>query len=598
MKLNLEYFNGIDDISEEEKDKLEGYLNENNKLSFEEYINKDKKIENLLELSNLRENLLNWYPFKENSNILEIESNLGEITGVLCQNGSRIVSIEHSLQKARTIATRYQARENLEVIVGNINDIILEEKFDYVVVTGIDKKRYKLEEILKYAKEHLKEEGTILISLDNKLGLNQLNGIEDVTINQNKENQSKTKTEIEKILKKSELNNYKLYYPLPNYKTPNIIFTDKHLPSNESILRDLTLYTENRILSFEEREIYRKILKEDIKMFPEFANSFLIEISNSIQNEIEYISFGNSRKEEYRLKTVLLDKIAYKQNVNEKSKEHLEKIKRNIEILKNSNINVLDSFEDDKIISNLVKNEKSLDKNLVMIFKEKGQEEGLNEIVKFKNELENKLEKSEENCTNVFQKYNIETDEETKSKLNFIKYGIFDLIFQNCFVINNEYYFYDQEWIEENIPLEFIIYRAVTYLCNSEKDIDSKYIFEKLEIDKYIETFDKLETILQEQIKDDIIWKVHAESHKTIKNMYDTFIHERNLEAGKTQEKLNELWQIINAKNETEQEYIKEIQQKNLEIGKLSAELDYIKNSKSWKVTKPFRNLRGRLKNN
>ncbi len=598
MKLNLEYFKGIDDISEEEKDKLEGYLNENNKLGFEEYINKDKKIENLLELSNLRENLLNWYPFKENSNILEIESNLGEITGVLCQNGSRIVSIEHSLQKARTIATRYQARENLEVITGNINDIILEEKFDYVVVTGIDKKRYKLEEILKYAKEHLKEEGTILISLDNKLGLNQLNGIEDVTINQNKENQSKTKTEIEKILKKSELNNYKFYYPLPNYKTPNIIFTDKHLPSNESILRDLTLYTENRILSFEEREIYRKILKEDIKMFPEFANSFLIEISNSIQNEIEYISFGNSRKEEYRLKTVLLDKIAYKQNVNEKSKKHLEKIKRNIEILKNSNINVLDSFEDDKIISNLVKNEKSLDKNLVMIFKEKGQEEGLNEIVKFKNELENKLEKSEENCTDVFQKYNIEIDEETKSKLNFIKYGIFDLIFQNCFVINNEYYFYDQEWIEENIPLEFIIYRAVTYLCNSEKDIDSKYIFEKLEIDKYIETFDKLETILQEQIKDDIIWKVHAESHKTIKNMYDTFIHERNLEAGKTQEKLNELGQIINAKNETEQEYIKEIQQKNLEIEKLSEELDYIKNSKSWKMTKPFRNLRGRLKNN
>lgn len=598
MKLNLEYFKGIDDISEEEKDKLEGYLNENNKLGFEEYINKDKKIENLLELSNLRENLLNWYPFKENSNILEIESNLGEITGVLCQNGSRIVSIEHSLQKARTIATRYQARENLEVIVGNINDIILEEKFDYVVVTGIDKKRYKLEEILKYAKEHLKEEGTILISLDNKLGLNQLNGIEDVTINQNKENQSKTKTEIEKILKKSELNNYKFYYPLPNYKTPNIIFTDKHLPSNESILRDLTLYTENRILSFEEREIYRKILKEDIKMFPEFANSFLIEISNSIQNEIEYISFGNSRKEEYRLKTVLLDKIAYKQNVNEKSKEHLEKIKRNIEILKNSNINVLDSFEDDKIISDLEKNEKSLDKKLVMIFKEKGQEEVLNEIVKFKNELENKLEKSEENCTNVFQKYNIEIDEETKSQLNFIKYGIFDLIFQNCFEINNEYYFYDQEWIEENIPLEFIIYRAVTYLCNSEKDIDSKYIFEKLEIDKYKETFDKLETILQEQIKDDIIWKVHAESHKTIKNMYDTFIHERNLEAGKTQEKLNELGQIINAKNETEQEYIKEIQQKNLEIEKLSEELDYIKNSKSWKMTKPFRNLRGRLKNN
>ena len=596
MKLNLEYFKEIDDISEDEKSKLEGYLNENAKLSFEEYMNKDQKVENLLELSNLRENILNWYPFKENSRILEIEGNLGEITGVLCQNASRIVSIEYSLQKARTIATRYKEKENLEVIAGDIKDIILEEKFDYVVIIGIDEKRYKIEEILKYAKEHLNKKGTILISLNNKLGLDQLNGIKDITENQNNEDKCKTKKEIEKILNKLELNNYKFYYPLPNYKTPNIIFTDKHLPSNESILRDLTLYTENRILSFEEREIYRKILKENEKLFPELANSFLIEISDNIENEIEYISFGNSRKEEYRLKTVLLDKIAYKQNVNEKSKEHLEKIKRNIEILKNSNINVLDSFENDKIISNLVKNEKSLDKNLVMIFKEKGQEEGLNEIVKFKNELENKLEKSEENCTNVFQKYNIEIDEETKSKLNFIKYGIFDLIFQNCFLINNEYYFYDQEWIEENIPLEFIIYRAITYLCNSEKDINSKYIFEKLGIDEYLEIFDKLETILQQKIKDDIIWKIHAENNKTIKNMYDTFIHERNLEAGKTQEKLNELEQIINAKSATEQEYIKEIQQKNLEIGKLSAELDYIKNSKSWKITKPFRDLRGKIK--
>ena len=69
--------------------------------------------------------------------------------------------------------------------------------------------------------------------------------------------------------------------------------------------------------------------------------------------------------------------------------------KQREEILKNSNINVLDSFEDDKIISNLVKNEKSLDKNLVMIFKEKGQEEGLNEIIKFKNGTAEKIEINE-----------------------------------------------------------------------------------------------------------------------------------------------------------------------------------------------------------
>ena len=590
MKLNLNFYKNKEELTNLEEQKLIKYILKEKECEDENHIKE------MVALSKIKENILSWYPFKENSNILEIGANLGEITGVLCQNANRVVSIESSLQKAKAIETRYKEYENLEVIAGDINDITLEETFDYIVIMGIEEKEYDIEILLTYAKKHIQLDGTIFISLNNILGLNQLNGLEDVDGDPNKENKFITKKEIENILNNMELNIYKFYYPLPNYKVPNIIFTDKHLPSHESILRDLTLYSKNKLLSFEEREIYRKILYEDKNMFPAFANSFLIEISNNIENKIEYVSFGNSRKEEYRLETVLLDEIACKKPVNEKSKEHLEKIKKNIEILKNSNIYMLDSYENDKIISKLVKNEKSLDKCLVAIFHEKGQEEFLKEVLKFKNELENKLEKSEEDNINIFQKYHIEIQEELQKELHFVKYGIFDLIFQNCFVIDNKYYFYDQEWMEENMPLEFIIYRAVTYLGNAEKEIDANKILERLGLKKYINIFDELENILQKQIKDDIIWRIHAENNKTIKNMYDTLVHERNLGAIKAQEEYNKYLQIIEEKNKTEQEYVKEIQEKKLEIERLQAELNGIKNSRSWKLTKPLRSLREKMK--
>lgn len=590
MKLNLNFYKNKEESLRPEEQKWIEYILKEKEGKDEE------RVKEMVALSKIKENILSWYPFKENSNILEIGANLGEITGTLCQNANRVVSIESSLQKAKTIEAKYREYENLEVIAGDINDITLEEKFAYVIIMGIEEREYDIETLLIYAKKHMQLDGTIFISLNNILGLNQLNGLEDVDYTPNKENKFMTKKEIENILNNMELNTYKFYYPLPNYKIPNIIFTDKHLPSHESILRDLTLYTKNKLLSFEEREIYRKILYEDRNMFPEFANSFLIEISNNIENKIEYVSFGNSRKQEYRLETVLLEGIAYKKPVNEKAKEHLEKMKKNIEILKNSNIYMLDSYENDKIISKLVKNEKSLDKSLVTIFHEKGQEEFLKEILKFKNELENKLEKSEEDNMNIFQKYHIKIQKELQKKLHFVKYGIFDLIFQNCFSIDNKYYFYDQEWMEENMPLEFIIYRAVTYLCNSEKDIDANKILEGLGLKNYINIFDELEDILQKQIKDDMIWSIHAENNRTIKNMYDTLVHERNLEAIKAQEKYNEILQIIDEKNKSEREYINEIQEKKLEIEKLQAELNYIKNSRSWKLTKPLRSLREKMK--
>ena len=42
-----------------------------------------------------------------------------------------------SKQRATAIANRNKDKENLEIIVGNLNDVTLNEKFDYITLIGV-----------------------------------------------------------------------------------------------------------------------------------------------------------------------------------------------------------------------------------------------------------------------------------------------------------------------------------------------------------------------------------------------------------------------------------------------------------------------------
>ena len=583
LKINLEFYEEKqEDLKSVEKEIID-IIKTNSKKNYKQIIESDKRLDVLKALSIIRENIINWYPFKSNTNILELNANFGEITEELCIKADNVVSIEKSKNKAEAIKKRLEEIENLEIIVGNIKNIKINQKFDYICINGIEEQEESLEEYLIFAKKYLKDDGIILFTCNNRFGLETWNCDNSENIYKKK---NMSKKEIENTMQQLGIDNYKFYYPLPNYKLPNVIFTDKHLPSQESILRDFTLHDEKDILMFDEREKYKEIMKEDIDLFKFFANSYLVEISNN-DNKIEFVSFGNSRKDEYKIKTIILEDIAYKKNVKREGKKHIDEIKENIDILKKANINMLDSYDEEKVYSKLIKNEKTFDKVLIKKSDEGKEEELINLINKFYIELKEKLYNEKEQLQNtVFEKYNIDIKQDKNKKLHYIKYGIFDLIFQNCFYIDNQFYFYDQEWREENIPIEFILYRSINYLANSRLEIDRNLLYEKFEIMEYIEEFEKLEEILQEKIKDNFIWKIHATNNTTVKNIYDTQIHYKNLKAIAEQE----------LENEKESKKA-EIEIREQKIKELKDELNYMKNSRSWKMTKIFRDLKKSMSN-
>ena len=91
----------------------------------------------LYHLSRVRENILNWYPFQEDATCLEIGSGCGAISGLLCERMKKVVSVELSKQRADINMARHERVPNLEIWVGNLNDMVFGEQFDYIVLNGV-----------------------------------------------------------------------------------------------------------------------------------------------------------------------------------------------------------------------------------------------------------------------------------------------------------------------------------------------------------------------------------------------------------------------------------------------------------------------------
>ena len=588
MNLNLDFYKeNEEDISQEEKTFIDTKLKN---IDFEKdcanIIKNEPTLENILTLSEIRENILSWYPFKENTSILEIGANLGEITGLFCQKAKKVVAIEESKTKAEIIAKRHQNKQNLEIMVGDLNNIKIEEKFDYIILIGyLENKKVDFKQTLNIAKSLLDENGTILLALDNKLGMKYFSKTDStgITISNPVNKQFINLNKIYEYLKELDLSNIKTYYPMPDYKLTNVIFTDQRPLSKNDLSRNVTYNNNDTILFFDENTAYRELLDIKENISKNFVNSYLLEISNKeINNKIKFISFSNMRKHEYKIKTIMDDEYVYKYPSNNESKKHIEETKENIEIIKESNLKTLDDYNENGIISKFSK-EKTLDEIIIELFKNNQKDEAIDLMKRFKNEIKEKLKPGDIE-KNVFDKYEIKYNKEDLLSMYFVKDGLWDLIFQNCFFINQEFYFYDQEWKEENLPIDFIMYRAVKYFGRLKKYISDEDLYKILEIDKgKIKLFDELDDKIQEKIRSEYMWKLTKQGKNATELKTDilTLNHQINLlniEKAKNEQQISEKEQIIT--------------QKDQEIQGLKNQLNAVYNSTSWKITKPLRNIK------
>lgn len=135
---NTSFYSGEDIYSDGNiEDDIIHIIANNPTTNYEEDINRNFSWPVFYHLTRIRQNILNWYPFENNSNILEIGCGMGAITELLCKRVKSVTAVELSKKRATAAYLRCRNYDNLEIIVGNLNDIQFNKKYDYITLIGV-----------------------------------------------------------------------------------------------------------------------------------------------------------------------------------------------------------------------------------------------------------------------------------------------------------------------------------------------------------------------------------------------------------------------------------------------------------------------------
>lgn len=471
-------------------------------------------------LTHVRKNILNWYPFSKEGTVLEIGCGLGAITNMLCEKCKKVTAVELSKRRATAAALRCRDKENLEIIVGNLNDIEFEEKFDYITLIGVleyqgtyTDSSNPYVDFIKKIKSFLKPQGKLLIAIENKFGLKYWCGArEDHTgipfdsINNyeigGKQARTFSKQELSDIVRDSGFENSYFYYPFPDYKLPTVIYSQDYLPKDGLMDSAATYYTPNtKSLVANEKKLYNDLI--DNQVFEFFANSFLVECSDDAENmgEVIFATLASSRQKEYRVGTrIKKDYRVEKFSLVSKLEnlQHIQQICDNMDALSTRNIGTIPFALQDGMIQMDYINSPTMAEVLSKEYKSHNVEQIWDWYQKLWDVIENSSEEIKKDSNIIFE-LGIDIPENNINYGKILNVGYLDLIPRNCFVTEAGLAWFDQEWKLDKVPVKFLFYRAVHYTYFTypwmESIVKFSDVCKKFEITECVNTFLMLEQL-------------------------------------------------------------------------------------------------------
>lgn len=254
----------------------------------------------LYHLSPLRANLIRWVDFgrQEKVEILEVGAGCGAITEYLVSLGDsvRVTAVEGAPARAHNISLRCRNAGNLEVINANIMEYRTDRKHDFVLSIGVLEYGGKYVEgadpyleYLRHVASFLKEDGQLMVAIENQLGYKYIAGIPEDHCGTPYEGLSNyphydgvrtfDKKALGEMLTAAGLPHQRWYFPFPDYKLPTVVLSEDGIrekdfdwlallrfPSDDPVFRTRPV--------FAEKEFLRLLMGNvDVSVF---MNSFLV----------------------------------------------------------------------------------------------------------------------------------------------------------------------------------------------------------------------------------------------------------------------------------------------------------------------------------
>ncbi len=319
VTLNYAHYSGVDLYSDGKiEDELLQIVREHKPSEYPDVIERKASWPVLYHLSEMRGNIVDWLPMTGKEKVLEVGSGCGAVTATLARKAGSVTGVDLSRKRSLINATRNQEHDNIEIHVGNFRDIepTLPADYDYIFLIGVFEygqgyigTDHPYENFLLMLMRHLKQNGRLVIAIENRLGLKYFagaredhlgtyfGGIEGYSLDSVARTFSKQG--LIDILRRTGIQNYQFYYPYPDYKLMTTLYSDQRLPGPEELLDNVRNYDRARMALFNEKYAAREMLAEGL--YPEFANSFEVVIGPGFP--IQYCKYSNDRADEFKIRT-------------------------------------------------------------------------------------------------------------------------------------------------------------------------------------------------------------------------------------------------------------------------------------------------------
>ena len=273
-------------------------------------------------LDRRRTNILRPINFDKSMRVLDVGAGTGVMSRYAAERGAEVVALEGDSMRAELASLRCEGL-NVDVRCGIVNDFDDSEGFDLILVIGV----------LEYATNHpagpagflkklsqlLNPEGSIVIAIENQMGLAYWMGANEDHLNEpwvglegyvsTSTVKTFSKPVLSSLLTNAGFKHQNWLYPFPDYKLPLTILSDRAYMENDRVdLIDQLVGTpvdrsRSGVLPFfDTRALHRQVIESD--MGQDMSNSFLVvcRLNGSksiIDEDVITWRFSGDRKKNY-----------------------------------------------------------------------------------------------------------------------------------------------------------------------------------------------------------------------------------------------------------------------------------------------------------
>lgn len=588
--------------------------------NLEEELNKTDSYEELVSFSAARRYLLDWIPFAENASVLECESGVGALTGLLSDKVKKVTCIEKNEEYTEINKIRNKGKNNIRYLQ-SVDEIDDEEKFDYIVMVNANStlaetnSKKKLEKVMAKVCPYLKKNGVLILAVNNCESIHVLSG-GVLTANEEAYHIKKgiNKQDIQEILKYNMLTHAKFYYPIDNNMFPMCIYSDELLPNEGDIPNQMFDISEQSFRMFDETKAFDQTIRNNT--FDKYANSFLIFASESnIQMNVIYCKNNYNRTSKYQTKTLICkengDLLIYKRALNSLAEPHIQRFGTVYKKIKNiyPDIQVLPAdMHADEVKYKFIKGI-SLDDAIKS--KSDSLDAYISNIKKCIKDIFN-VNKEYETTFKITEQFKEMFGNTEELPLNAVCPCNLDMALDNMIIDSTgKINLYDYEWVVDfPVPENYVIFRMLCRVYDKYKE----EICTKYSLESFIACFgiEKKEYDIYRRMEDAFIadiyscpdpaWysnkcyyvrKDYAEIRRELNRAEELTVKLKNTE--------KEYLQTVDILHDTEKKYLttinnldnvaKIVEASQKKVNDLQKELNDIKASAAWKCTMPMRKV-------